>query len=100
MDATMILFFEFALIGVVYFVLYRFLFNNVFKWKMIHAIWLPLIVSALSIILAIYLFAQKDTNGWGDLAAIASLMIFNFPVVGFFICFGIDALITKKASKK
>jgi hypothetical protein len=100
MNPTMILFIEFAMIGVVYFLLYRFLFNQVFKWKMIHSIWLPLLVSVFSIVLAIIMFTSKDQTGWNDLAAIATLMVFNFPVLGFFISFGIDALITNKKSAK
>jgi len=94
MDSTNYVFFGFALIGVAYFLLYRFVFHVYFKWKMLHSIWLPLAVTVFSLIVAASAFF--DTTGWGDLIAIVSIMLFNAPVVAFFILFGLDALLSRK----
>jgi hypothetical protein len=94
MQYTDFVFLAYALIGVAYFLLYRFVFHAYFKWKMIHSIWLPLVVSVGSIALAASAF--MSAGGWGDLIAVVLLMIFNTPVVAFFILFGIDALFTRK----
>lgn len=94
MDSTNFVFLAYALIGVAYFLVYRLIFNQYFKWKMIHSIWLPLLVSASSIVLAI--LAYNSTGGWGDLAAFAILTIFNTPVVAFFFLFWINSLFTRR----
>lgn len=96
MDYTTLVFLGYASIGAAYFIIYRFLLNRVFKWKMVHSIWLPIAVSLLSIILAASLFASNDTTGWGDLGAIITLMLFNFPVVVFFILFALNAFLNRK----
>ena len=94
MQYTDFVFLAYALIGVAYFLVYRFVFNQYFKWKMIHSIWLPLAVSAASIVLAVLAFTSA--GGWGDLVAVVLVMIFNTPVVAFFILFGLNALFTRK----
>lgn len=94
MDSTNYVFLGFALIGVAYFLLYRFVLHVYFKWKMLHSIWLPLAVMVFSFVIAASAFF--DTTGWGDLIAIVSLMLFNAPVVAFFILFVIDALVSRK----
>jgi len=94
MQYTDFVFLAYALIGVVYFLVYRLVFNQYFKWKMIHSIWLPLIASAISIALAVMAFNTAD--GWGDLAAVAVLTVFNLPVISFFILFGINSLFTRR----
>jgi hypothetical protein len=96
MDSTTFVFLGYASIGAAYFVIYRFLFNRAFKWKMIHSIWLPIAVSILSIVFAASLFASNDTTGWADLGAIITLMLFNFPVAVFFILFAINAVLSRK----
>ena len=94
MSSTDFVFVGYALIGVAYFLLYRFVFHVYFKWKMLHSIWLPLVVSVLSIVMAISAFTSA--GGWGDLVAVVLVMVFNTPVVAFFILFAIDALLSRK----
>ncbi len=96
MDHTTFVFLGYASIGAVYFIVYRFLLNPIFKWKMIHSIWLPIAVSLLSIAFAAFLLASKNMAGWADLGAIIVLMLFNFPVVVFFILFALNAYLGRK----
>jgi hypothetical protein len=94
MSSTEFVFLAYALIGVAYFLIYRFVFNQFFKWKMIHSIWLPLVTTLISIVFA--LIAFNTAGGWGDLAAAAVLTVFNLPVIAFFVLFGLNALLFRK----
>jgi hypothetical protein len=66
-----------SLIGILYFGLY-FLLHKVFKFRMIHSIWLPLAVSAFAWIVGIGAF------------------LYNIPVVVFFICLLVYRLVSKE----
>ncbi|MEI7667719.1 MAG: hypothetical protein WCI62_01840 [Erysipelotrichaceae bacterium] len=83
-----------SLIGILYFGLY-FLLHKVFKFRMIHSIWLPLAVSAFAWIVGIGAYLDKS-NGWGDLIAIAVVVIYNIPVVTFFISLLVYRLVSKE----
>jgi hypothetical protein len=83
-----------SLIGILYFGLY-FLLHKVFKFRMIHSIWLPLAVSAFAWIVGIGAFLDKS-NGWGDLVAVVVVVIYNIPVVVFFICLLVYRLVSKE----
>jgi hypothetical protein len=83
-----------SLIGILYFGLY-FLLHKVFKFRMIHSIWLPLAVSAFAWIVGIVAFLDKST-GWGDLIGIVVITIYNIPVVAFFICLLAYRLVSKE----
>jgi len=98
MDYTTQLFLEFALAGVLYFLIYRFYFFKHLKWKMLHSIWLPLVFSLLVSAFAIILIVSPSGAGsWNDLAGAAILLVFNIPVVTFFILFAIVMYFDKKA---
>lgn len=99
MDRTTLVFLGFALIGVAYFFFYRLVLNRYLKWKMLHSIWLPLAVSVLSLFLGFV--AYQSTGGWGDLVAIVLVLMFNYPVVAFFLLYFGDLLLfrRKKALK-
>lgn len=94
MDSSSYVFIWFALIGVAYFLLYRFVFHRYFKWKMLHSIWLPLAVVAFTIVIAVSSF--QSTGGWGDLIAVVVIMLFGAPVVSFFFLFFLDMLLSRK----
>lgn len=93
---TFLVFAGFASIGGLYFVLYRFLFYKQFKWKMIHSIWIPLLVSLFSVFI---FFSYKDLDGFGSLAAVISVIILNAPVVVYLILLGIFSLMDARASR-
>lgn len=98
MDYTTQVLLTFILSGVAYFYLYRFVFFKKLKWKMLHSIWIPLLVSAFFTIFSIILL-NSPTNGGGfaDLAGIIVLIYFNIPTVIFFILFTIYHFLDKKA---
>ena len=93
---TYLVFAGFASIGALYFILYRFLFYKQLKWKMIHSVWIPLLVSLFSVFL---FFAYKDLDGFGSLAAVISVIILNAPVVIYLILFGIFSMKDARASR-
>ncbi len=91
---TFMVFAGFASIGVLYFILYRFLFHKQLKWKMVHSIWIPLLISLFSVFL---FFSYKDLDGFGSLAAVISVIILNAPVVIYLILFAIFSMKDAKA---
>jgi hypothetical protein len=86
----------FASLGALYFTIYRVILFKKLKWKMIHSIWIPLLVSLFSVFI---FFSYKDLDGFGSIAAVISLMILNFPVGLYLILFGYFSLKDSKASK-
>lgn len=86
------LLFLFASVGAIYFFLYRFLFHKVFKLKMIHSIWLPLVIEVLLIGYALYVaFFPQPAGSWSDLISIVMLIFYSPPVIVFFILYFIYA---------
>ncbi len=90
MDYTQSLYLVIALIGVLYALIYRYVFVSRLKWKMKHSIWLPLIWGILVSVYGIYLLMNADAPGsWNDIVGAVILIVFNLPVVTFFITFAI-----------
>lgn len=86
------LLFLFASFGAVYFFAYRFLFHNVLKWKMIHSIWLPLLIEALLVGFALWVaIVPQPAGSWSDLISIVMLIFYSPPVIVFFILYFIYA---------
>jgi len=83
-----------ALIGVVYFGLY-FMLHKLFKFRMIHSIWLPIVVSAFAFIVGIVALLDKN-NTFGDLIAVVVLLVYNLPVVTFFMSLLVYRLVSKE----
>lgn len=77
-----------VLAGAVYFVIYRLFFNRVLKWKMIHAIWIPLIFSTA---MTIYAVSLLSTPWFGAnrsfLSQVGVIAEVNLPSISFFILF-------------
>jgi hypothetical protein len=86
------LLFLFASFGAVYFFAYRFLFHKVLKWKMLHSIWLPLVIEVLLIGYALYVaIFPQPAGSWSDLISIVMLLFYSPPVIVFFILYFIYA---------
>lgn len=86
------LLFLFASFGAVYFFAYRFLFHKVLKWKMIHSIWLPLVIEVLLVGYALYVaIFPQPAGSWSDLISIVMLIFYSPPVIVFFILYFIYA---------
>ena len=86
------LLFLFASFGAVYFFVYRFLFHKVLKWKMIHSIWLPLVIEALLIGFVLWVaIVPQPAGSWSDLISIVMLIFYSPPVIVFFILYFIYA---------
>lgn len=97
MDSSSLTLLSIAASGAVYYVLYRVIFHQKLKWKMIHSIWLPIAVALFGIVVAVGLLMQPMTGGsMADLAAIATLMVFLFPVVIFFVLYFVFSLVDKR----
>jgi ABC-type phosphate transport system permease subunit len=79
---TSLVFLGFASIGAVYFVLYRVVFFSHFKLKMIHSIYLPLLVTLFSL----FVFnSARNLDGFAAIAGALALVLLNLPVVVYFI---------------
>lgn len=94
MDLRYILF-GFASLGLIYFAIYRFVFNRFFNWKMIHSIWFPMAVAVFGIYAVISTLLLYDPTAFTDLAAILTGMIFFPPVILFFIAYFVDRALRK-----
>ena len=98
MDYTQTLYLVVALIGVLYALIYRYVFVSRLKWKMKHSIWLPLVWGVLVTVYGIYLLMNAGAPGsWNDIIGVVVLIVFNIPVVSFFITFAIISLLDRKA---
>jgi len=86
-----------ALIGIVYFLLYRFIAFRFLKWKMIHSLWLPLLFAfgftgfGISLLSTPWFGANRT-----PLSILGVFVELNFPVISFFICFGLTSIMDKK----
>jgi hypothetical protein len=97
MDSSSLILISIAASGAIYYGLYRVIFHQKLKWKMLHSIWLPLAVALFGIVVAGSLLMQPQTGGsMGDLAAIVTLMVFLFPVVIFFVLYFVFYLVDKR----
>lgn len=66
-------FYLYSLIGLVYYVLVYFL-SSKFKFKMIHGLWLPVLLNLMVIGLLIYT-SNTDTSGWAALGYFVLLIL-------------------------
>jgi hypothetical protein len=86
-----------ALAGIVYFALYRLIAFKLLKWKMLHSIWLPLVYSLGFTGYGISLLSTPWFGNNRTLLSIFGVMVeLNFPVLVFFVIFGIFLIIDKK----
>lgn len=98
MDYTQFIYLIVALIGVAYALVYRYVFVSRLKWKMKNSIWLPLIWGILVTVYGIYLLMNASAPGsWNDIIGAVILIVFNLPVVTFFITYAIIAFFDRKS---
>lgn len=90
MDPVLLTFLACAGSGVAYYVIYRHVLVAKMKWKMIHAMWLPIAVALFGIIYAM-VYSQQPHPGvyMPALAVVGILVIFLTPVILFFILYAI-----------
>lgn len=94
---TSLVFLGFASIGAVYFFLYRAIFFNRLKWKMIHSIYIPIMVSLFGVVM---FYSTKDLDGFGAIAGVLSMVLLNLPVVVYLIFLIVYGLLDARASKR
>lgn len=100
MDNIYVIYLMLALMGVIYFGLYRLLAYKLWKWSMIRSIWIPLIYCiattafALSLLSTPWFGANRSV-----LSIIGVLTELNLPVISFLILF-IFFLFKDKKSKQ
>lgn len=85
----------YASLGLIYFALYRFVFNRYFKWKMIHSIWLPIAVAIFGVFTIISILMIDDPSAWVGLGAVIAGFVIFPPVILFFIAYFIDRALRK-----
>lgn len=66
-------FYLYSLIGLVYYVLVYFL-SSKFKFKMIHGLWLPVLINLIVIGMLIYT-SNTETSGWAALGYFVLLIL-------------------------
>jgi hypothetical protein len=91
-------FLVYSLLGAIYFLLYYYLCFKTFKWKLIHAIWIPIIIG---IALTTYGVMLLQTPWFGanrtlfsQLAVIVEMIA---PIIVFFVIYLIFAIKAPKA---
>lgn len=86
-------FYFYSLIGLVYYVIVYFL-STKFKFKMIHGLWLPLLLNVIMLGILVY-STYTDTTGWGTLAAIIFFVISLGILLIYLLSWGLHTLIRK-----
>jgi len=98
MDSNLIVYGSMALAGIVYFALYRLIAFKIMKWKMIHSIWLPLVYALGFTGFGLSLLSTPWFGNNRSFMSIVGVMIeLNFPVLVFFLLFGIFFVLDKKS---
>ena len=87
-------FYFYSLIGLVYYVIVYFL-STKFKFKMIHGLWLPLLLNVFVIGMLIY-SSNTDTTGWASLGYFILLILSLGILLIYLLSWGLHTLIRKK----
>jgi len=87
----------YSLIGLVYYVVV-YLLSQKFKFKMIHGLWLPLILN-LGIIGMLIYSSSTDTTGWAALGYFVLLILGLGILLIYLLSWGVHTLIRKNRSK-
>lgn len=85
MDSTQVVMLSCALIGIAYYLLFRFVFHKYLKVNLKYSILLPAVLEGLSFIN--YLANQNNPNGFGDLAATLMAVMVTLAVSAFTACY-------------
>lgn len=98
MDSVILTDLGLVLIGIVYFLVYKFLIGKALKLKLIHSLWIPLIYG---IGVTIFVVSLLQTPWFGPnrspLNVIWTLTEVNLPVLSYLVLFGLFAFKEKKA---
>ena len=86
-------FYFYSLIGLVYYVIVYFL-STKFKFKMIHGLWLPLLLNVFVIGMLIY-SSNTDTSGWASLGYLILLILSLGILLIYLLSWGLHTLIRK-----
>jgi hypothetical protein len=90
-------FYFYSLLGLVYYVIVYFL-STKFKFKMIHGLWLPVLLNLLVIGLLIY-SSNTDTTGWASLGYFIMLILTLGILLIYLLSWGIHTLIRRNRNK-
>jgi len=90
-------FYFYSLLGLVYYVIVYFL-STKFKFKMIHGLWLPVLLNLLVIGLLIY-SSNTDTTGWASLGYFIMLVLTLGILLIYLLSWGIHTLIRRNRNK-
>lgn len=90
-------FYFYSLLGLVYYVIVYF-FSTKFKFKMIHGLWLPVLLNLLVIGLLIY-SSNTDTTGWASLGYFIMLVLTLGILLIYLLSWGIHTLIRRNRNK-
>lgn len=97
MDPVLLTFLALVLSGAIYYFLYRRVFHQKLKWKMIHSMYLPMAVAMFGIgYAAVFLMQPQPGVYMRDLAAVGILIFFLTPVLIFFILYFVFNLKDKR----
>lgn len=90
-------FYLYSLLGLVYYIVV-YLLSQKFKFKMIHGVWLPLLLNLGIVGLLIYT-SSTDTTGWGALGYFVLLILGLGILLIYLLSWGIHTLIRNNRSK-
>ena len=86
-----------SLIGLVYYVIVYFL-SKKFNFKIIHGLWLPVLLNLLVIGLLIY-SSNTDTTGWASLGYFIMLVLTLGILLIYLLSWGIHTLIRRNRNR-
>jgi len=86
-------FYFYSLIGLVYYVIVYFL-STKFKFKIIHGLWLPLLLNVIMLGILVY-SSFTDTIGWWTSAAIIFFVLSLGILLIYLLSWGLHTLIRK-----
>ena len=90
-------FYFYSLLGLVYYVIVYFL-STKFNFKMIHGLWLPVLLNLLVIGLLIY-SSNTDTTGWASLGYFIMLVLTLGILLIYLLSWGIHTLIRRNRNQ-
>jgi hypothetical protein len=89
-------FYLYSLLGLVYYIVV-YLLSQKFKFKMIHGLWLPLLLN-LGIIGMLIYSSNSDTTGWAALGYFVLLILGLGILLIYLLSWGVHTLIRKNRS--
>ena len=90
-------FYFYSLLGLVYYVVVYFL-STKFKFKMIHGLWLPVLLNLFVIGMLIY-SSNTDTTGWASLGYFIMLVLTLGILLIYLLSWGIHTLIRRNRNR-